>query len=375
MLRNGAAYFDADISQCLALAEGSASLVAKVTIVVSTSVSDQNPSTECLQSVLASFNVIPGLQGCRRVIVCDRPVLDAKVSDFKKGFARASDIERYEQFVKRVQAFCKEGSSMWTNTSCIVLESRHGFGHSVGVALNHVCTPFVLVVQHDRCFVRSVPLPKVIEVMETHPEEIKYVGFPVNNRSTYREPGKIMSSHNGFQVRPIVVDGLQLLPLLLWYDSTHVASADHYRYWVLPQVCQGEFFEEQFGQEEVRVVIAKGMDSHRQYGNFLLMDPVCPHGYSVLHLEALRDHRQGNYGTDNLQNLRRMLCDRLAGRHVQSPNEYRVRHRLQQRLGIVRRLAEIGALPASLKSVVHETLVLAAACGFQIPSWMELHVM
>jgi len=169
---------------------------------------------------------------------------------------------------------------------------------------------------------------------------------------------------------------LRLLPLLMWYDSTHVARADFYREVVLPRVKRGDFIEESFGCEEVEDVSRNGMDAHRRYGNFMLLDPDRPRGYSVAHLEILRSkgperHLKKSYGFEEICRLRCVLRDKLKRPCQQDVGHER---QLRQRIGLVKRLADIGALSPSLAPNLEEVLSLAAACGLQIPSWRELMV-
>ena len=78
---------------------------------------------------------------------------------------------------------------------------------------------------------------------------------------------------------------VRLLPLLQWYDSTHVASAEYYRHFVfsrrVKRVARGGFIEDKLGQEQLRVILERGVGAHVPYGTFMLDDgsgaPVVQH--------------------------------------------------------------------------------------------------
>ena len=48
-------------------------LAHHVTVIVTTSVAESNPSTLCLETVFESFGMIHGLWNCAKVVVCDWP--------------------------------------------------------------------------------------------------------------------------------------------------------------------------------------------------------------------------------------------------------------------------------------------------------------
>lgn len=126
-----------------------------------------NPSTELLDRVLQSFQLVPGLASACRLVVCDGYTVATSRSNCKAGRISLAAAERYEAFVAALQA---------RERLCLVLKERLGFGWAVKAALKHVETPFVLVVQHDQEFIASFDLKKLLDCMAEH-EELKYVGL------------------------------------------------------------------------------------------------------------------------------------------------------------------------------------------------------
>ena len=51
---------------------------------------------------------------------------------------------------------------------------------------HHVTTPFVCVIQHDRTFMRTTPIPEVVKAM-LHNPKIKYVGMSMRSNLMYRD--------------------------------------------------------------------------------------------------------------------------------------------------------------------------------------------
>ena len=103
---------------------------------------------------------------------------------------------RYEEFLKRLAKL---------NLGQIVrCEEREGFGFALKNALRHVRTPYVLVVQHDRNFVRPADVEAVVRCLEANAETVKYVMLPTTTclhyarlvLSKYRRPCRMLPSRS-----------------------------------------------------------------------------------------------------------------------------------------------------------------------------------
>ena len=152
---------------------------------------------------------------------------------------------------------------------------------------------------------------KVVQAMHTHGAWLNYVGLATSR--TIKHQHLVLSRYR-FRIRPFDIrarepgftatfseaeeaassneapersgeDCLRLVPLIQWYDSTHVASTAYYRNFVFSQrvkrVAKGGFIEDKLGQEQLRVIQERGMDAHVPYGTFVLDDgsgePVVQH--------------------------------------------------------------------------------------------------
>jgi hypothetical protein len=99
-----------------------------------------------------------------------------------------------------------------------------------------------------------------------------------------------------------------LLPLVYWYDSTHVATADHYRNFVFGprRLTKGNFIEADLGQQQLRDITTRGMAAHGEYATYLLDTP---------HRVVAHMHGRGFLDDDvaaELEASNRSSCARLA---------------------------------------------------------------
>lgn len=189
-----------------------------LTIIVTTSPIRSNPSTEMLERTFDTFKFAGAefAYECPKVIVCDgcriledelsdnntdsdekkedeqRPKITRKYSNVKQnlrnGIATVNHANNYDEFKKRLHKLCTDSDSIrsvFSNTSVVELDERHGYGFALRHALYHcVETPYVCVIQHDRTFMRPTPMKEVVDAMNNN-EEIKYVGVSMKSNLNY----------------------------------------------------------------------------------------------------------------------------------------------------------------------------------------------
>ena len=131
----------------------------------------------------------------------------------------------------------------------------------------------MIVVQHDRNFVRDVDVAEIVKVLEANDGWLKYVGLPTSTTLNY---ARLVLSKYGIKIDQAAPDGasFKLTPLLQWYDSTHVCSTKHYREFVYrgDLVKKGGFVEDKLGQHQLADIRENGMAAHAKYGQFVLDD-------------------------------------------------------------------------------------------------------
>ena len=267
-----------------------------------------HPSTRVLEEVFASIARFAGAGACAKVIVADgvktREGDDAQ-SKFRSGIVTRDAEKKYRHYLRRVKRLTLTPSSVLHGAQLLILDQRHGFAHALRRGIcRAVKTPFVLVAQHDRSFVRAVDLTAVVDAMcvanEASPLEtgplvglqtenknafrLNYVGFPTSTTVTH---ARHVLSKYALEIAPFEAptssdvtdasfdaklssdvasrdappnpktENVALLPLLQFYDSMHVASTRWYlsrvfgreRYCTLPK---GGFIEDTLGQLMLR---------------------------------------------------------------------------------------------------------------------------
>lgn len=171
-----------------------------LTIIVTTSPIKSNPSTELLERVFNTF-----FHGgddfalkCQKVIVCDgcrekNESVSKRHSNSKQamrnGIVNSEQLLNYTAFKKALRELCATAPSHSPFFTARVeeLETRHGYGFALRHALQEcVQTPFVIVIQHDRTFMRKCPIFETVRTMWHH-RNIKYVGMSMRSNLLYRD--------------------------------------------------------------------------------------------------------------------------------------------------------------------------------------------
>lgn len=212
------------------------------------------------------------------------------------------------------------------------LKERSGFGFAMREGLAHISTPYVIVVQHDRNFKDHVDVVQLMRVITTNSDWVNFIGLMTgttvrhkhhvlskvqseaeavlalllrhigahvcHTRVLLRALRSLRKSQYGKKIKDVEIpeEGVSLLPLVQWYDSTHVASTRYYRDFVFnaraKRVKRGGFIEDKLGQEQLRLFLQGGMEAHKPYGTYLLRTevPVVSHldGHDRLNAKKVR---------------------------------------------------------------------------------------
>lgn len=219
-----------------------------------------------LEAVLASFARVDGLDGCPLVIVCDGFRFSEK-STWKNGQVTEDGAKNYEAY-KRILEDLLHSGKLPPGTQLVMLRGRNGQAMAVQAGLRQIQTPFVLVHQHDLEFMFDFRLSRVLDVLEDDGNDVQYVGMPLLVNLHYEA---CAWQHHGVRVNEMAVGGLRLVPLVFWYDSTHITSVEHYQSLIFgphEKYRPGDFVEETFGVRQRLDVMAKGMDVHAKYGTY-----------------------------------------------------------------------------------------------------------
>ena len=248
-----------------------------------------HPSTRLIEEVFASIAALGGCGACRKIIVADG-VKVREENKFRSGVVTADAEAAYRRYLHRVRALTRNPESSLYGAQLMALDERHGFAHALRRGLMRVETPFVLVAQHDRSFVRATDVRGVVRAMRARNAEaeaevrldangtvgtssvgiepttsgsneatsptsrrVNYVGFPTSTTITHAHH---MRSKHALELDPYKVAipvpppdasdpgsnptgdvhvgknhhprEIRLCPLVQFYDSMHVASTRWY---------------------------------------------------------------------------------------------------------------------------------------------------
>ncbi len=174
-----------------------------LTIIVTTSPVKSNPSTELLEKVFETFKYGGDdfAYKCRKVIICDgfrtrdegttKKHTNDKQS-MRNGIVTSEQSQNYLGFKENLKRLCRECnepgiSSPFCNTTVHELDDRQGYGFALRDGLRKcVATPYVIVIQHDRTFMRPAPIAETIRAM-WYNSNIKYVGMNMRSNLMMRD--------------------------------------------------------------------------------------------------------------------------------------------------------------------------------------------
>ena len=170
-----------------------------LTVIITTSPIQSHPSSKLLEDVLDSFAHIPGLDCCRKLLVCDGYKVIRETAgrggngtnnQSKKGLVSAEVGRRYDEYVEAMTQRAEAGeypfdcySAAAGTTSVIRLKKHMGFAYAVKEALTHISTAYVMVVQHDFAFLRPFDLQRVLSAMVAQPDVLKCGQHPTQSPS------------------------------------------------------------------------------------------------------------------------------------------------------------------------------------------------
>ena len=247
----------------------------RVTVVLTTSPCVSLPSTRCIEEVLASIDDFGGLKGARKIIVCDG-VKCRDVNKFRSGVVTEEARVKYEVYLQRLIHLTRTAGPLY-GAELIRLEERHGFGHALKRGIMRVVTPYVLVCQHDRSFRRHVRMSDVLKIRDENPDSVGYVGFAT--KTTLKHDRHIFTYDLRVERRRFPELDLELVPLVQWYDSMHLARTSYYVSKVygmqrFSNLATGGFLEDTIGQVMLAEIREQGVQAHARFGTFIVEDAI-----------------------------------------------------------------------------------------------------
>eukprot|EP00536_Pseudo-nitzschia_multiseries_P006275 jgi/Psemu1/239268/estExt_Genewise1.C_1300102 len=174
-----------------------------LTIIVTTSPVKSNPSTELLEKVFETFKQCGDdfAYECRKLIICDgcrqrdKSTTKKHTNDkqsMRNGIVTVDQNKNYSAFKQNLKQLCQELDessikSPFNRTTVHELDVRQGYGFALRHALREcVDTPYVIVIQHDRTFMRPTPIAETVRAM-WYNSNIKYVGMSMRSNLMMRD--------------------------------------------------------------------------------------------------------------------------------------------------------------------------------------------
>ena len=247
-------------------------LAEKLTVIITTSPLPRHPCMLMLDAILASLHRFGGCAGCRTLIVCDGYDVSETLPRWKKGKISAEAAARYEAHKMALHAACRRGG-LYAN--CEILENwQHiGFAHGVRRGVRAALTEYVLVVQHDRPLMRRAPLGALVAALDERPE-LAHVNLPTGN-TLAKSYEHFVASKYALRVgaHAVAAAGLRFVPLLQFYDSTHLSRVSAYTtLFGRTRFAPGDFLEDVLGQRQLAAIRAGGMEAHATIDGMWVLD-------------------------------------------------------------------------------------------------------
>lgn len=203
-------------------------LAEKVSVLVTSSYIPTHPDTGIVEATLESLSLLGVDSGVK--VVLSQDGLPVTQSD---PHARSA----YRDYLQRIQ----NRPLSIQRPEIIVRENWGHLNGTIETGLKAVSTEFVVVVQHDMRFVRSVDLQSLIEVMEKNPE-IKHVRFNVNPitemnwDAEFSHRGTLYDRRDFLREERFEAPGgsLPLVRTLAWSDNNYLCRVGYLTDRVLP---------------------------------------------------------------------------------------------------------------------------------------------
>ena len=257
-----------------------------LTIIITTSPIKSHPSTDVLDQVIESFNLIDELNDCKKLIICDGYQIISN-NKYKSGKITQEVATNYELYIESI-------TDKYNNSVIIKRDNRYGFAENVKYALDLVMTEYVIIIQHDQIFLRNIDFKDIIDMMVKY-TDINYINFI--SLQTVNYEAKLISKYNSFYKEyknKSNLCSLPLMPLLFWYDKPHVCRTSYYKDYVFGNkhliigtnkyLCVKNFIEDSFGQVVKENIKSGGYEQFLNYNSFLYWDdPTSP---AIAHIDG-----------------------------------------------------------------------------------------
>jgi len=253
-----------------------------ISVILTTSPLPSCPSTAVIEYTLQTMaKFAPALVSVPLIVTCDGTKVSSE-NKYRRGEITEDRAKAYKGYKDNLRTLSASQKGVWQNSKIVELTTRNGFGFAVKEGLKYVTTPLVLVLQHDRTFMRDFDLLAVCKAVSRR-EDMNYVLLQTSSTLNYSNLIPTLLNKNGnkaitsgAEVKHRVEFGSKFLPNVQWFDSTHICKTKWYKKFVFDRrkrlVSRGGFIECTFGQIQLADFREKGLKAVNYWGTWLLDD-------------------------------------------------------------------------------------------------------
>ncbi len=187
----------------------------------------------------------------------------------------AHDSHGNSELTNSYLKYLEDLKQKYSKNSNFIVTVREKHGHLTGNirnAFNYVDSKYVLIVQHDFPFIRTVDIVKVIKDMDNNPK-LKNIRF--NKRKNVEDHcdkitmNRSINIFNNYNVR----GNYEYVSTPCWSDNNHISPSQHYRDIILKE-CRDSTAMELVLYPKLQKIYIPGNESeylstHEKYGTFL----------------------------------------------------------------------------------------------------------
>lgn len=207
-----------------------------LSFVLTTSAIPSNPSLELIEGVLSSCEANIGLDQrqaarCLTLVIMDGYMHDESHTPgtkpkYKNGKLDEPSIAAYEAFKTALRAHIASQPYPHLYLVGIELPFRNGFAGAVHESMRFISTPYMMVMQHDWCFIRPLQhsVWQLVDIMERESEQQQTQEDATNERDESEDDGDETSaaeeSHSSSSPSPALSPSASASPAPLNYSVT-----------------------------------------------------------------------------------------------------------------------------------------------------------
>jgi hypothetical protein len=222
---------------------------SSVTVIVACHPVSSHPSARMVMQTVESLHNIVGIEPLNCIISHDGVRL----------LARAKERKKYKEYLKNLASELDTKSSTADRFLIVRKKSRSHLTGNLKNAIKYVKTEFVLVVQHDLMFIKSINLDSYLTLMRLN-SNVKHLRFNIRPNTRRGWDAGDKDRYDSFGEVPVKPP---ICKTLAWSDHNHLTRTDYYKKIVFPLVGPLRTFPESVLNQ------ISSRDTHSIFGTFI----------------------------------------------------------------------------------------------------------